>query len=133
VGLIESVGQFIEDEGLGVQGTDLFIGDMPQNAPEIATAVVETSGTTPAFAHDIDGVNYEQPTFQVYTRAEVYSVARSLAESIWVALNKQVNVTLSGSFFMRIAAQQSPFSLGRDDNHRAQIVCNYSARKGLTP
>ncbi len=133
MGLIESIGQFIEDEGLGVQATDLFIGDMPQNAPETATAVVETSGLEPTFSHDINGVNYEQPTFQIYTRAEAYSVARDLAESIWIALNKQVNVTLSGSFFLRIMAQHSPFSLGRDDNHRAQIVCNYSARKGLTP
>ena len=133
MGLIESIGQFIEDEGLGVQGTDLFIGDMPQDAPATATAVVETSGTTPKFSHDINGVNYEEPSFQIYTRAEAYATARSLAESIWIALNKQVNVSLSGSFFLRIAAAQSPFSIGRDLNHRAQIVANFNARKGLTP
>lgn len=132
MGLIEAVGQFIEDEGIAVQATNLFIGDMPQNAPDTATAVVETSGTAPTFSHDINGVNFEQPSFQVYTRANVYSVARALAESIWIALNKQVNVTLSGIFFLRIEAAQSPFSLGRDDNHRAQIVCNYSVRKALT-
>ena len=132
MGLIEAVGQLIEDEGIAVQATDLFIGDMPQNAPATATAVVETSGTAPAFSHDINGVNYEQPTFQVYTRAETYSVARALAEAIWIALNKQVNVTLSGIFFLRIEAAQSPFSLGRDNNHRAQIVCNYTVRKALT-
>lgn len=132
MGLIEAVGQLIEDEGLGVQATDLFIGDMPQNAPETATAVVETSGLPPEFSHDVDGINFEAPSFQVYTRAEVYSVARDLSEAIFVALNKQVNVTLSGIFFLRIVAQQSPFSLGRDDNHRAQIVTNYSARKALT-
>lgn len=133
MGLIESIGQFIEDEGLGVQGTDLFIGDMPQNAPETATAVVETSSLAPTFSHDINGVNYEQPGFQIYTRAELYATARSLAESIWIALNKQVNVTLSGSFFLRIEAVQSPFSLGRDDKHLAQIVANYNVRKGLSP
>lgn len=133
MGLIESIGQFIEDEGLGVQGTDLFIGDMPQDAPDTATAVVETSGTEPKFSHDINGVNYEEPSFQIYNRAEAYATARSKGESIWIALNKQVNVTLSGSFFLRIAAVQSPFSIGRDLNHRAQIVANYNARKGLTP
>ena len=132
MGLIEAIGQFIEDEGLGVQATDLFIGDMPQNAPDTATAVVETSGLPPEFSHDINGINFEQPSFQVYTRAEAYSVARALSESIFVALNKQVNVTLSGIFFLRIFAQQSPFSLDRDDNHRAQIVTNYSVRKALT-
>ena len=132
MGLIEAVGQFIQDEGLGVQATDLFIGDMPQNAPDTATAVVETSGLIPQFSHEINGVNFEQPSFQIYTRAMAYADARSLAESIWIALNKQVNVTLSGIFFLRINGLQSPFSLGRDDNHRAQIVCNYGARKALT-
>jgi len=133
MGLIEEIGQFIEDEGLASQATDLFIGDMPQTAPDTATAVVETAGLTPLFAHDINGVNLEQPSFQIYNRAVAYSVARALAQSIFVALNKLVNTTLSGTIYPRVVAIQSPFSLGRDDNHRAQIVCNYTTRKGLSP
>ena len=132
MGLIEEIGQFIEDEGLATQATDLFIGDMPQTAPDTATAVVETAGLVPLFAHDTIGVNVEQASFQVYTRAVTYSAARGLAESIFVALNKLVNTTLSGTTYPRVAAIQSPFSLGRDDNHRAQIVCNYTVRKGLS-
>ena len=133
MGLLDEIGQLLEDNGLGTQATDLFIGDTPQEAPDTVTTVVESSGGPPLFAHDIVGVNVEQPSFQIYTRAGRYDVARLRNEDIFIFLNKQVNVTLSGTVYPRIIAQQSPFSIGRDDNHRAEIVCNYSVRKGISP
>jgi len=133
MGMLDEIGQLLEDNGLGTQATDLFLGDTPQEAPDEVTTVVETSGLPPLFAHDVVGFNIEQPSFQIYNRAPRYDTARLNAENVFIFLNKQVNVTLSGTFYPRIVAQQSPFSLDRDDNHRAQIVCNYSVRKGLSP
>lgn len=132
MGMIEEIGQLLEDDGQGVQATDIFIGDTPQTAPDTVTTVIEASGLAPLFAQDVDGVNVDQPVFQIYNRAQLYSVARAKAESIWQLLNKQVNVTLSGTFYPRIIAQQSPFSLGRDDNDRVEIVCNYQVRRSVT-
>ena len=133
MGLIEDIGQLLDDDGQGTQAVDIFIGDTPQEAPDTVTTVVETAGAPPLFAHDIVGVNVEQASFQIYTRAELYSVARSRNEDAFQLLNKQVNVTLGGVFYPRIFAQQSPFSIGRDDKHLAEIVSNYSVRKGLHP
>ncbi len=131
--LLDEIGQLLEDNFLGTQATDLFIGDTPQEAPDTVTTVVETAGSPPLFAHDIVGVNVEQASFQIYTRAQRYDVARNRNEDVFLFLNTQVNVTLQGVFYPRIIAQQSPFSIGRDDNHRAEIVSNYSVRKGPSP
>ncbi len=129
--LLEEIGDALEADGHGTQGTDIFIGDTPQTSPDNAVSVLETSGLAPLFAHNISGVNVEQPTFQVYTRNGSYSAARQKAEDIYQFLNQQVNVTLGGIRYPRIVALQAPFSIGRDDNHRSQIVCNFAVRKGL--
>ena len=132
MGMIEEIGQLIEDEGLGTQATDLFIGDTPQSAPDAAVTVVETSGLAPLYAHPVATINIEQPSFQIFARDTSYPVARAKAEAIFRVLTNKVNTSLSGTAYVRIVANQSPFSLGRDDNHRAQIVCNYQVKKGLS-
>jgi hypothetical protein len=130
--MLDEVGALIDANFPLTLATDLFLGDSPMGGPDSMVTIVETSGLAPLFAHDISGVNVEQPTFQVYCRANTYVAARAQAEGIFILLNQQVNTTLSGTFYPRIASLQSPFSIGRDDNHRAQVVCNYGVRKGLT-
>jgi len=129
MGMLEEIGTFLEGSGFGTQGTDLFIGDLPQNAPDIAVGVMETPGLAPLYVHGIDGPAHHQPSFQVASRAPNYSAASTKAHDIFNALAKLQNVALNGTWYQSIRPKQNPFSIGRDEDHRAQIVCNYEAVK----
>ncbi len=129
MGMLEEVGNFLQGQGIGTQGTDIFLGDVPQDAPEAAVAIFETSGLASQYVHGINGPAWNMPSFQVFTRAATYSAARSKAETIFKALSKITNQALDGILYMSIRPVQSPFSLGRDENHRPQIVCNYQVTK----
>ncbi len=127
--MLEEIGTFLEGQGFGTQATNLFVGDLPQNAPDAVVNVQETSGLAPLYIHGVDGPAHHQPTFQIYSRARTYNAARTKAGDIFNALAKLTNVALNGTFYMSIRPRQNPFSIGRDKDNRAQVVCNYEAVK----
>ncbi len=129
MGMLEEIGTFLEGQGFGIQATDLFVGDAPQDAPDAFVGVFETSGLAPLYVHGIDGPAYHQPTFQVYSRARTYTAASTKAHDIFNALAKLTNVALSSTWYLSVRPRQNPFSIGRDKDHRAQIVCNYEVVK----
>ncbi len=126
--MLEDIGTFLEGQGFGTQATDLFIGDLPQDAPDAVVGVHETSGLAPLYVHGIDGPAYHQPTFQIYVRG-TYTAARTKAGDIFNALARLTNVALSGTWYLSVRPRQNPFSIGRDKDNRAQIVCNYEVVK----
>lgn len=127
--LLDEVGTYLQAQGVGTLGTDLFKGDMP---PDINTviAIIETPGFGP---QDQMGSGqqpgFEQPGFQILCRAPTYGVARQKADAAWKALTKVANTTLSGVAYQRIKPTQSPFLVGRDDNQRVLVNCNYQVWK----
>lgn len=129
MGMLEEIGTFLEGQGIGTQQTDIFLGDVPQNAPDAVVGIIETSGLAPVYVHDITGPAHNQPTFQIYTRALTYAAARLKAKDVFEILGKLQNVALSGTFYQTVRPRQNPFSLGRDDKNRSQISCNYEAVK----
>ena len=92
MGMLEEIGNFLQGQGIGIQGTDIFLGDVPQNAPDAAVAIIETSGLAPIYIHGINGPGWNQPSFQIFTRALTYATARSKAEDIFKALAVLTNV-----------------------------------------
>ncbi len=128
--LLDEVGTFLQDNAQGTLGTDLFLFEMPPEAPDVAVAVIETGGLAPEFTHsDPARQVYERPTFQVVSRDPNSETARSKAETIYRLLGSVINATLSGVSYLRIFPTQSPFRLPKDENRRAVVVCNYEAFK----
>ncbi len=133
MGMIEEIGNFLQGQGVGTQGTDIFLNDVPQDAPDTAVSLEETAGLAPLYIHGITGTAWNQPGLQVFTRAKSPSTARTNAETIFKLLSNLTNVVLEGVLYQSIRPVQNPFPLGRDENHRAQFVCNYQIVKVPTP
>ena len=129
MGMLEEIGDYLQGQGFGTQATDLFIGEVPQNAPDTVVGVLETSGLAPTYTHGIDGPTHLHPMFQIYSRDQSYNAASVKAHNIFKSLGRLQNVALNGTWYLSVRPRQNPFSIGRDLNHGAQIVCNYEVVK----
>ena len=130
--LLDEIGNYLQINGVGTLGTDLFTGLLP-DAPDAAVAIIEYGGTAPT--HTLGGgtAKYEQPRVQVVARATTYSAARSKIETIYKLLQAVSNASLSSVRYLSIEAVQSPFLLTRDENARAVLACNFQIVKELSP
>ena len=123
--LLDDIEETLADNNLGTFGTDLFTGYMPDK-PDNLICLFEYGGSPPDIASDVDE---ENPSFQVRVRNTNYLAARTKIESIVNVLHRIANKTINDSFYLSIFANQSPASIGRDANNRAEIVVNFRVTK----
>ncbi len=126
--MIEELGNFLEAGGGGTQGADLFLNGLPAD-PDAAVAIQEYSGEAPGLVHGTAGVSEERRRFQLLARAVTLAAAVAKAQAAHALLCQVHNTTLSGTWYVGIYPLQSPFPLGRDENGRARVVCNYRVEK----
>jgi hypothetical protein len=107
-----------------VKGTNLFLNSKP-DSPEIAVVLYETAQQRPTHTFGTGAPAFEFRGIQVVARAASHTVAESLARDIFDVLNLVVNETVGSTVVLRCEAQQSPFPLQRDSQHRMEFVCNY--------
>lgn len=95
--------------------------------PDVLGVIYEYGGQAPDGRFGVTGVGYEKPSLQVVFRgiANDYTGPMTKARIAWDALAG----VQPGSIFLSITPQQSPFSLGKDSNHRFEIACNFYAMK----
>lgn len=123
--LLDSLGTFLQTEGVGTLGTDIFLGLMP-DTPDACVVMYEYAGTGPAqFFGDDDPTPYESTSVQVQVRGATYAAARTKARAAYTALQKVANETLTGIPFLRVDPLQSPFFMARDENRRVLFASNY--------
>lgn len=92
-------------------------------------SVNETGGTGPARTHSNAT---QKPSAQLVARADTYSNARAKLKLAYDALGGADglhNVTLSGTAYISITANQEPFDLGLDSKGRAMVAVNIAAEK----
>ena len=110
----------------GATGT-LAKADMNDAMPDTVAVLYETAGTASQFAFSTSTGNIDEvfrhPSLQVLTRAVSYPDARTLAGTIYTALNG-VRATVAGTVY-EVVAVQTPFSVGRDGSDRFLVSCNY--------
>jgi hypothetical protein len=113
-------------------GGNLSISHMP-DSPDTAVTIYETPGASPIYVMSTSGSSalraFEQPRVQVISRSSSYQTARTNADTVFDILDGYVGTlpTATGTSYLQITAVQSPFSLGRDENGRYEISCNYEA------
>jgi hypothetical protein len=116
--LLREVVSYLEDQGVGVFGTSLFIGFEPTSPKNCVT--IYPSGGRPPKA--LGGKEF--PTMLVRIRNEKYSDGYNKAEDIFGLLHKQMDFldTFRGRCF---ALQSSPIFLGHGENGEFIFTQNY--------
>ena len=116
---------------LGVIGTTLFEGQMPDTA--IGLLLNEYGSEPPTFVvgPQTPGVYIEQPRFQIYCRHTDYATGRALIESAYELLSTIVNQLLGTTLYLRIEPLQSPFSVNppQDAVGRWEWMVNFRVMK----
>lgn len=122
--VIDDVVQHLHNQGIGVRGTNLFRGYLPES-PAACIAVLDTGGL--AVGTDVE---IHEPTFQVFVRSTTYSLGRAKLDSIRAALHNQKNTRLvpNGVYFYTIFAITEGGHVGRDDNGNDMFSINFQCK-----
>lgn len=123
--LEEHLTAYLQGEGLGTVGADLFYHHRPAT-PDAVTVVRRYGGPAPTRTHD--GATYERPRLQVSCRATNYADAVAQAERCATALGRLTNRVLGGTRYLS-ATQLGPVLPLRADNGREIVVLNVEIEK----
>lgn len=130
--LLDELGLYLQAQGVGTLGTDLFTGTLP-DAPDNAVAIYEYGGVSPVSTLGPGQAKFERPRIQVLARATTYSAARSKIETVFKLLHGLANTSLSSVRYLLVEAVQSPFFMEKDANNRVKLACNFQIHKELSP
>lgn len=108
-------------DAVGTLGT-LIVGDLPASPDEIG-AIRQYGGLPSEFGFGVVGIKYEHPSIQIIFRGAPYDLNTPMtrARTAWATLA----AVQPGSTYLIIRPQQSPFQLGRDNNQREEVACNF--------
>lgn len=121
--LIDDIAQYLEDEGVGTLGNNLFKTYMPDTGMSMCVCVLDTGGLEPDAY-----LPTHEPTFQVYIRADSYSAGKSKLEDVREALHRQGNLVSGDSHIYFILAQSEGGHIGRNDRGQDEFSINFRCR-----
>ena len=121
--MLKEIGTYLQSQGIGTLGADLFLGLMPDQ-PDNCIVLFEYAGSPP----DLHW-NGEYPGLQVRVRNKSYAAARTKIEGIYELLHGLHNQILSGTRYLLIKARGSPEVLKRDNNNRVELFVNFEIIK----
>lgn len=127
--VVNDLGSLLVTAGLAEEGVALFYGMLPAE-PDDGLAIVEYAGEAPAYIQETRLPNTESPRAQIVLRNKRYDTGRELIDEIYRAVH-QSNVTINGTFYLRIRPLSSPFFLRRDENDRWEFVFNTISTKRI--
>lgn len=113
--------EFLQDKGYGTFGTDLFLGEMPLDAPDEAW-LVTVGGGNPEMV-TLDGAMLKLYTFNVYRRSLAGKELERKLFSLEETLNCASCVNLSG--FETIYSRATQFAQDMDlenENRRIGVI-----------
>ena len=121
---ITSVADYLTSNSYGTQGTNLFIGQMPDTT-SLTTVLTEYDGGV--IETNASGIALYQPSLQVRVRGatEDYTTPRARIVAVQTLLSGVTGNTLSGVTFLRIRPLGSIISLGQDDRLRWEFTASF--------
>jgi len=124
VSWITSVANYLTSNSYGTQGTNLFIGQMPDTT-SLTTVLTEYDGGV--IETNASGIALYQPSLQVRVRGatEDYTTPRARIVAVQTLLSGVTGNTLSGVTFLRIRPLGSIISLGQDDRLRWEFTASF--------
>ena len=123
--ILDDFADCLTSAGHGVTGTDLFKSMMPSR-PDAVISVTHYGGLEPVrgMAASAGKALAQIDRVQVIVRNPRYEDAAKLAQDVWFTLDG-ASRAINGVQYRWISALQSPFFLGRDENNRTLVACNY--------
>lgn len=127
--VLESVGDYLQAQGQGTLGTNLFLAILPES-PDVCVCVYETPGLAPHLTMGTAATAVDQPGLQVITRAARgdYPAARDKAHAIRALLGAVTETSISGIHILRISPDSSLLPMGEDENGRPMVSVNFSCQ-----
>ena len=141
--LVDDIATYIESQSTAfskLSGTSGNVArgimlDAP-NVPDTVLGIYDTAGLPNLFtfstATGTVNVAFERPGFQILSRSTSYATAESRATTAYELLDGLTHTNLptsTGTLYHEIVAQQRPFFLQRDENHRVVFSCNFLAMR----
>lgn len=129
--VLEAVGDYLQAQGQGTLGVNLFLARMPET-PDVCVTVYEYEGAAPIESMGGNPFDVERPRLQVVCRAgrEDYPIARDKAVAIRDLLADITSQTLSGVSILRVRALGSILPLGFDTQDRPSVAVNFECFVG---
>lgn len=121
--LLDDVAAYLEDEGLGTVGDDIFKSYMPETNNGTIMAVLDTGGPKPD-----SYLPTKEPTFQVYIRANSYTSGKTTLDAVRTALHQVANQTIGSTYFYFILAISEGGHVGRTENGKDEFSINFQCR-----
>lgn len=124
---------YLATQGVGTVGTNLFAGFMP-DTPHACGTLYEYGGAPPDLGFSYPGIQHENSAVQMVFRGNPtdYSSPRAKSETVYRLFTSMKPGLLTGTKYLQIRANQSPFLMQRDGLQRVYIVCNYICLKELS-
>lgn len=133
--LLDDICDLLSSGGTTSDGTALFAGLM-EETPERAVCVYETGGQRPylAMTGTVGRVVAERPRIQVVARGAQmdYTTARLKINDCYRLLHNVGDRQINGVSYLWIAAVQSPFPMGKDENQRPLVAMNFDVVKAMS-
>jgi len=135
--LLDDIGDYLSSQGIGTVGSTaswgIYLGRRP-DYPDKAVSVHEYggAGSLHAMSSGPGRAVAERPRVQVVVRTNSYSTGRTKANEVFRLMDGLRERTINGVTYKWTAAIQSPFLMGRDENDRALIACNYEVWKAIS-
>lgn len=124
---LEAVGDYVQAQGEGTLGTNVFLGRMP-DSPDVCVGLFEYSGSLPEMTFGSSGIAIDRPQLQVMCRAtrDDYPTARDKAVALRDLLTAVMNTTLGSFSVLRIEASGSVNPVGPDEKDRPLVSVNFN-------
>lgn len=119
--IIEDLAQYLEDEGIGTQGTDIFAGYFPDSV-NTGLCVIDTGGVVA----DID-LPTRAKTIQIFVRGATYEDGQNLIDAVRDLLHQLANTQIGSYYFYYILALSDGGHIGRNDRGLDEFSINFTA------
>ena len=121
--VLDDLADVLSTEGMGTVYKDY----MP-TSPDTVISIYGTGGLGPTHTMQAPHV-LEEPRVQVLCRAESLQTAHQSARGVYGVLNGLRDRSINGVMYRWVTAIQEPFLIGRDQNARFTVACNYAVKK----
>lgn len=121
--MLKDIGEYLEAEGVGTLGKDIFLGLLP-DTPDTCVVLYEYAGSPP----DLHW-NGEYPGLHIKVRANDYVAVRAKVKAVSAALHGLYETILNDTRYLLIKAKGSPEVFDRDEKDRIIMFINFDIMK----
>ena len=126
--LLDALGARLATDAVGVVGTTIFLGYMP-DTPDACVAVFEGKGNGPEQMFGSSIFSIDRPSVRVMCRAarNDYPAARALAVAARASLGAIRDETISGVNLMCVMSTSEPYPMRIDGKERSMFGVDFVA------